>query len=64
MDKPALRHLETVALTQGRHSAPSVTRSHIYMFNQMHLGCIYEWVAPFYIQFPESVEHQDNTQCV
>lgn len=65
MDKPALRHLETAALTQGQHSAPSVTCFLIYVSNQIHFGCIYEWAAPFYIQFPESLEHQENTQnCV
>lgn len=49
MDKAALRHLETAALAQGHHSAPSLTRFPlIHMDNQFLFSCIYEQAAPFY----------------
>lgn len=38
MDKAALRHLETAALTQGHHSAPSLTRVLILMDNRVHFS--------------------------
>lgn len=48
MDKAALRHLETAALMQGHHSAPSLTHFLIHTDNRLHFSCIYEPAAPFY----------------